>query len=85
MVCRGGFLNEDVRDIGIGCMRVVFGNLVGHLSLVQVISTRHGAPTGLKHMFCDYPGLTPGATNVPPLWGSFLGRFCGLIWVAIFG
>ena len=36
------------------------------------ITTRHGAPMGLKYRARLYPGLTPGATDVPPLWGLFL-------------
>ena len=50
------------------------------LSLVRVISTGHSAPMGLKHRSRLYPGLTPGATYVPPLWGSLLGRF---LWLRI--
>ena len=41
-------------------------------------------PTGLKEISRLYPGFTPGATNVPPLWGLLLWlriRICWIWWM----
>ena len=46
-----------------------------------VINLRHSAPTGLKQRARFYPGLPPGATNVPPRWGSFLWLCIRIYWI----
>ena len=52
--------------MGVGLIFGFCGVWGRFLSLVRVIGTGHGAPTGLEHRSRLYPGLTPGATNVPP-------------------
>ena len=55
------------------------------LSLVLLVAFYNSAPMGLKHRCRLYPGLTLGATNVPPLWGSFLWHRIKICWMGGIG
>ena len=46
-----------------------------------VMGSEHAAPMGLNTISPVYPGLTPGATDVPPRWGSFL--WLTFLWLRI--